>query len=321
MKTPLGWAASRWTLGSRAVRWSTTAALVVGVLVVLGGGVVRVTASGLGCPTAPLCDGSSLTPIPALGIHGIIEFANRLVTVLLIVAVGWAIIAIRLHTPWNRSLTRLSWSMFWLVVANAVLGAFSVNLRLNPWVVVAHFLLAMVFLATAVLTWHRARWAGDRDAVVAPRARMLAWALLALTAVLIAVGTIVSGAGPHSGDSSDVQRIDVPWVAVVWVHAIVATLVIVLAIVGIVILRGAARRRAVTLLVVLLVQWAVGSIQALTGLPAALVAIHLLGAALVWVGAIRVLLDVDPGLFALRARPAPAQQDRRATPAVTESSL
>ncbi len=263
---------------------------------------MRVTASGLGCPTAPLCDGSSLTPIPALGIHGVIEFANRLVTVLLIVAVGWAIIAIRLQRPWNRPLSRLSWSMFWLVVANAVLGAFSVNLGLNPWVVVAHFLLAMVFLATAVLTWHRARWAGDRDDIVAPRARVLAWALLALTAVLIVVGTLVSGAGPHSGDSSDVQRIGVPWITVVWVHAIVATLVIGLTVVTIVVLRGAARRRAVTLLVVLLTQWAVGSIQALTGLPAALVAIHLLGAALVWVGVIRVVLDTEPGLFALQAR-------------------
>ena len=321
MKTPLGWAASRWTLGSRALRWSTTAALVVGVLVVLGGGVVRVTASGLGCPTAPLCDGSSLTPIPALGIHGIIEFANRLVTVLLIVAVGWAIIAIRLQRPRNRSLSRLSWSMFWLVVANAVLGAFSVNLRLNPWVVVAHFLLAMVFLATAVLTWHRARWAGDRDTSVSLRARALAWALLVLTAALITVGTIVSGAGPHSGDSSDVPRIGVPWVAVVWVHAVIATLVIALAIVAIIVLRGAARRRAITLLVLLLAQWAVGSIQALTGLPAALVAIHLLGAALVWVGAIRVLLDVDPGLFALGMRSASAQDASLDTPAVTEPSL
>lgn len=303
MTTPFSWLASRVTLGARSLRWSTTAALVVGVLVVLGGGVVRVTASGLGCPTAPLCDGSSLTPIPALGIHGIIEFSNRLVTVLLIVAVGWAIIAIRLQKPWNRSLGRLSWSMFWLVVANAVIGAFSVNLRLNPWVVVAHFLLAMVFLATATLTWHRSRWNGDRDASVASPARVLAWALLSLTAVLIAVGTVVSGAGPHSGDSSEVQRIGLPWVAVVWVHAVVATLVIVLTVIAIGVLRGPARRRAVTLLVVLLVQWAVGGIQAVTGLPAALVAIHLLGAALVWVGAIRVLVDADPRLFALHEQP------------------
>lgn len=298
--TPLGWAASRWALGDRALRWSTTAALVVGVLVVLGGGVVRVTASGLGCPTAPLCDGQSLTPTPELGIHGVIEFSNRLVTVLLIVAVGWAIIAVRLQRPRNRPLGRLSWSMFWLVVANAVIGAASVNLQLNPFVVVAHFLLAMVFLATAVLTWHRARRPGSRDEPVPAGTRALAGALLALTAVLIVVGTLVSGAGPHSGDSSDVQRIPISWVAIVWVHAVVATLVILLTVVAIVVFRGAARRRAVTLLVVLLLQWAVGGVQAVTGLPALLVAIHLLGAALVWVGALRVLLDADPGLFALR---------------------
>jgi heme a synthase len=298
--TPLAWAAARWTLGSRALRWSTTAALIVGILVVLGGGVVRVTASGLGCPTAPLCDGSSLTPTPELGIHGVIEFSNRLVTVLLILAVGWAIIAIRLQKPWNRSLSRLSWSMFWLVVANAVVGAASVNLRLNPWVVVAHFLLAMIFLATATLTWHRARRAGDLDAEVRPGTRPFAWILLALTAVLIVVGTLVSGAGPHSGDSSEVRRIPIGWLTIVWIHAVVATLVIVLTIAAIVVFRGAPRRRAIALLVVLLVQWAVGDIQALTGLPAALVAIHLLGAALVWVGVLRVLLDADPRLFALR---------------------
>jgi cytochrome c oxidase assembly protein subunit 15 len=306
--TPLGWAAARWSLGSRALRWSTSSALVVGILVVLGGGVVRVTASGLGCPTAPLCDGSSLTPIPALGIHGVIEFSNRLVTVLLIVAVGWAIIAIRLQRPWSRSLSRLSWSMFWLVVANAVVGAFSVNLRLNPYIVVAHFLLAMLFLATATVTWHRARWPGDRAATVRASHRLLAWALLSFTAVLIVVGTIVSGAGPHSGDSSDVQRIGVSWITIVWIHAIVATLVILLTVVAIALLRGTARRRAVTLLVVLLLQWGVGGVQALTGLPAALVAIHLVGAALVWVGALRLLLDADPALLALRT-PVATQPD------------
>jgi len=304
--TPLGWAAARWTLGDRAVRWSTTAALLVGILVVLGGGVVRVTASGLGCPTAPLCDGSSLTPIPALGIHGVIEFSNRLVTVLLIVAVGWAIIAIRLRRPWNRSLSRLSWSMFWLVVLNAVVGAASVNLELNPWIVVAHFLLAMVFLATATLTWHRARRPGT-DGTVVGGVRALAWTLFAAVIVLVVVGTLVSGAGPHSGDSSRVQRIPVSWTVVVWTHATIATVVILLAIAAVVVFRGPARRRAITLLVVLLLQWAVGGIQALTALPAALVAIHLLGAALVWVGAIRVLLDADPALLALRTPEATRQ--------------
>jgi cytochrome c oxidase assembly protein subunit 15 len=297
--TPFAWAAARWSLGPRALRWSTTAALVVGVLVVLGGGVVRVTGSGLGCPTWPTCEGGSLTPIPALGIHGLIEFGNRTVTGLLIAAVGWAIIAARLQRPWDRTLTRLAWSMFWLVVVNAIAGGITVLVKLNPWVVALHFVLAMALLATATLTWHRARWRGDRSAGVAPRARFVGWAVVIAAAALVVVGTVVSGAGPHSGDSRDVPRIPVSWTSVVWVHGALAMLVIALAIVAIVAVR-AARRTAVVFLVVLLLQGVVGIVQALTGLPAVFVALHLLGAALVWIGAIRVLLDADPALLALR---------------------
>jgi cytochrome c oxidase assembly protein subunit 15 len=296
-------------LGERALRWSTSAALVVSVLIVLGGGVVRVTGSGLGCPAWPTCDGSSLAPIPELGIHGIIEFTNRTVTGLLIAAVGWAIIAIRLQRPWDRALSRLSWSMFWLVVANAVAGGITVLVKLNPWVVALHFVLAMALLATATLTWHRARWRGARDSAAPSTARGIGWAVVIASAALVVVGTIVSGAGPHSGDSRDVPRMAVDWTVVVWVHAGLAAVVIALAIASIV-LAPSARRRGVTLLVVLLLQGAVGGVQALTGLPELLVALHLLGAALVWVGAIRVLLDADPRLFALRAPVADDQAAR-----------
>ncbi|TPX04521.1 heme A synthase, partial [Schumannella luteola] len=132
LRTPLGWAADRWTLGDRALRWSTTAALVVSVLIVLGGVTVRVTGSGLGCPTWPTCTEDSLAATPELGIHGAIEFGNRLVTTLLIAAVGWAIIAARLQKPRDRTMTRLAWSMFWLVVANALAGGVTVWMGLNP---------------------------------------------------------------------------------------------------------------------------------------------------------------------------------------------
>lgn len=307
MTTPLGWLAQRITLSPRALRWSTTAALVVSVLVVLGGGVVRVTGSGLGCPTWPTCEGSSIAPIPELGIHGLIEFSNRMVTVLLIVAVGWAIVAARLQVHRDRMLTRLAWSMFWLVVANAVAGGVTVLVKLNPWVVALHFLLAMGLLATATLTWHRARWRGTPGAApVAPS--WTARTLLIVTAALVVVGTIVSGAGPHSGDNRDVPRIAIDWTAIVLVHAALAVVVIALAIALLFALRRAedaalARRTTLVFLVVLLAQGLLGGVQSLIGIPAMLVALHLLGAALVWVGAIRVLLDVEPGLFALRRLP------------------
>jgi cytochrome c oxidase assembly protein subunit 15 len=302
VKTPLGWAASRWTLGPRALRWGTTAALVVSILIVLGGGFVRVTGSGLGCPTWPSCDGTSLTPIPALGIHAVIEFANRTLTGLLVAAVGWAIIAARLQKPVDRTLTRLAWSMFWLVVINAVAGGITVLVKLNPWVVALHFVLAIGLLATATFTWHRARAStpvGSPRPPAVPIARVLTVATLAL----VVVGTIVSGAGPHSGDSADVPRITTPpWGTIVWVHTALAVIVILLAIaLLIVVWRDPAglmsRRRTIAFLIVLLAQGVIGGIQALNGLPELLVALHVLGAALVWVGALRVLLDTDTRLF------------------------
>ncbi|MGN6326209.1 COX15/CtaA family protein [Pseudolysinimonas sp.] len=312
MLTPLGWAASRWTLGTRALRWSTTAALVMAVLIVLGGGIVRVTGSGLGCPTWPTCDGTNVIQVVPDSVHLLIEQTNRMVTGLLVVAVGWAIIATRLQPVRDRALTRLSWSMFWLVIVNAVAGGITVLVKLNPWVVALHFVLAMALLATATLTWHRSRWRGSRDVVVAPRARGIGWVLLTASAALVVVGTIVSGAGPHSGDSREVHRIPVEWTSVVWVHGLLAALVVVLTVVAIAAV-PTARRRAITLLVVLLLQGLIGVVQSLTALPELLVALHLLGAALVWVGAIRVLLDADPRLFALRtpiAEQAAATQPR-----------
>lgn len=313
MTTPFDWLARRITLGARALRWSTTAALVVSILVVLGGGVVRVSGSGLGCPTWPTCEGSSVAPIPELGIHGLIEFGNRLVTVVLIFAVGWAIVAARLQPHRDRMLTRLAWSMFWLVVVNAVAGGITVLVGLNPWVVALHFVLAMGLLATATLTWHRSRWRGAPGDHGAVTPRRLARAIAVVTAALVVVGTIVSGAGPHSGDSRDVPRIGGAqstelWSRIVLVHAGLAVATVVVAIALYVVIARApdaaiARRTTLTFLVVLLAQGLIGGVQSLIGIPAVLVALHLLGAALVWVGAIRVLLDVEPGLFALQTLP------------------
>lgn len=311
MRTPFSSLADRVTLGPRALRWGTTAALVASILIVLGGGIVRVTGSGLGCPSWPACTPESLTPIPELGIHGIIEFTNRLLTGALIVAVGWAIVAARLQKPQDRTISRLAWSQFWLVVANAVAGGITVIAGLNPWVVALHFVLAVGLLTTATLTWHRAR-AGSPPASAPPAAaRALAWALTAATLGLVVAGTMVSGSGPHSGDSSDVPRMDLDWTTITLVHAALAAAALILAIALLFVLGGwtdggVARRRVLVFLVVFVAQGAIGGVQALIGIPEVLVALHLLGAALVWVGVIRVLLDVDTRLF--RAVPVPRSE-------------
>ena len=305
MKTPLGWAAERFTLSPRALRWATTAALIVSIIIVFTGGLVRVTGSGLGCPTWPTCDGTSIAPSAELGIHGVIEFANRMLTTVIVIAVGWVIIAARLQKPRVRSVTRLAWSQFWLVVANAVAGGITVLVGLNPWVVALHFVLAIALLATTALTWHRVneKRPGPEGAVP-PRLGALAWLLVGATAVLVVVGTMVSGSGPHSGDSADVPRMQLDWTTVTIVHGVLGALVFGIALALLVTNRGTdararlIRRRVVVFLIVALAQGLAGTVQALTGLPAALVSFHLLGAALVWVGALRVLLDVHPALFA-----------------------
>ncbi|MFC4244674.1 heme A synthase [Gryllotalpicola reticulitermitis] len=322
MKTPLGWAADRWTLSPRVLRWATTFALVMGVLIVLGGGIVRVTGSGLGCPTWPECEAGSLTTTPQLGIHGLIEYSNRMITGLLEVAVACVIIAARLQKPRVRSITRLAWSQFWLVVANAIVGGLSVLAKLNPYIVAFHFIMAMALLTTIALTWHRVHEQHGRPREVRPAARSLSWLTLAVTFLLICTGTVATGSGPHSGQAEDgtpVQRMAVDWLAATWVHGLLAGATLVLGVLLLVILRTPgeklARERAGFFLAAVLVQGAIGVIQAVTGLPDVFVILHVVGASLVWVGAVRLVLDVQPGLFpSVQLTQAPAQSPRaRAT--------
>jgi cytochrome c oxidase assembly protein subunit 15 len=318
----LSWLASRYTLGARALRWGTTAALVVSIFIVLTGGVVRVTGSGLGCPTWPACEVGSFTTTPELGIHGFIEFANRALTGVLIVAVGWAIVAARLQKPRNRTLTRLAWSQFWLVVANSIAGGISVLTGLNPYVVAMHFVLAIALLTTTTLTWHRARQAISApvtpNSAVPPVAGILSGALVATTFVLIVIGTLVTGSGQHSGDSADVPRMGFVWEQVAIVHGVLGTAVILTAIGLYGSLRkhpdtSLARRRVIAFLIVTIAQATLGLLQANIGVPAALVAVHVLGSALVWVGVLRVLLDVNPQLFRTVRTLAPTATEAAAT--------
>jgi cytochrome c oxidase assembly protein subunit 15 len=301
-RTPFALLATRVQVGPRALLWATTAALLVSIVIILTGGVVRVTGSGLGCPTWPQCETGSLATTPALGIHGAIEFGNRVLTSVLVLAVGWAIVAAALQRRWQRTLARLTWSQFWLVVVNAVAGGITVLVGLNPYVVALHFLLAFALLTSTTLAWHRSRQSAAATAVHGAAGRT-AWALAAVAAVLVVLGTVVTGAGPHSGDSAEVHRIGVSWTLITLVHGTSAVVVIVLAVVLLLQLRAGgaatalARRRVVVLLAVLLAQAVIGIVQALTGVPGSLVVAHLLGAALVWVGVLRVLLDTHPTLF------------------------
>ncbi|MGQ4380179.1 heme A synthase [Streptomyces sp. SAS_267] len=302
VRNPLAFIAERWTPASRTVRRAALAALVMAVVIVLTGGAVRLTGSGLGCPTWPKCTGDSLTATSAMGFHGAIEFGNRMLTYVLCAAVGWAIIAARSRKPWRRDLTRLGWAQFWIVMSNAVLGGIVVLVGLNPYTVAAHFLLSTALITVATLLWQRTR---EGDAAPRPlvgkSVQQLVWFLVVASALLIAVGTVVTGAGPHAGDSSEVDRIPVGWENVAKLHAVLAWIVVTLTFALWFVLKAVDApqgplRRTRDLFLILMAQGVIGYVQYFTDLPEALVALHMVGSCLVWIGVLRVLL-------ALRERP------------------
>ena len=165
VETPISYIAKRWTPSVRTAKRAALTAVVMSVFIIITGGAVRLTGSGLGCDTWPKCTDDSLFATPEQGLHGAIEFGNRMLTYVLSAAVGWAIIAARSLKPRRRGLTRLAWSQFWLVMGNAVIGGITVWAGLNPWSVAGHFLLANCLLTVAVLTWVRI---GEGDGAPAP---------------------------------------------------------------------------------------------------------------------------------------------------------
>ncbi|MFJ6906328.1 COX15/CtaA family protein [Streptomyces griseoluteus] len=303
LRNPLAFIADRWTPDPRTVRRAALAALVMSVVIVVTGGAVRLTGSGLGCPTWPTCTDDSLTTTRAMGVHGVIEFGNRMLTYVLCAAVGWAIIAARSRKPWRRDLTRLGWAQFWVVMGNAVLGGIVVLVGLNPYTVAAHFLLSTALITVATVTWQRTR-EGDAESrpLVGGAVRQLVWFLVAAAVLLIAVGTVVTGAGPHAGDSSEVARIPLDWEMIAKLHAVLAWIVVTLTFALWFVLKAVDApkgplSRTRDLFVILLAQGVIGYIQYFTHLPEALVALHMLGSCLVWIATLRVLLS-------LRERPA-----------------
>lgn len=308
VRNPLAFIAERWTPTPRTVQRAALAALVMAVVIVVTGGAVRLTGSGLGCPTWPKCTDDSLTATSEMGVHGAIEFGNRMLTYVLCAAVGWAIIAARAAKPYRRSLGRLGWAQFWVVMSNAVLGGIVVLVGLNPYTVALHFVVTSALIAIATVMWQRTREGdGAPRPLVGKAVRQLVWSLVAATVVLILVGTVVTGAGPHAGDSSEVERMPLDWETVSRVHAVLAWIVVSLTFALWFVLRAvdapkgpSARTRE--LFVVLMCQGAIGYTQYFTDLPEVLVGMHMFGSAVVWIAVLRVLL-------ALRERPETAVAD------------
>jgi len=281
-----------WFGSPRVLRELALASVAANVVIVVTGGAVRLTGSGLGCPTWPQCTGSSLTPTKANSIHGVIEFTNRQLTFVL----GAIAVATLLAAYRQRRELPLAALAFAGIPAQAVLGGITVLTDLNPWTVAAHFLLSMSIIAVTTLLWWRLRI--PRGAGFAP-AVLLARLIVVTAAAVLALGTIVTGSGPHAGDKGATHRIALDPGGVAQLHAD-AVMVLIALTVGLVILlrttgaSEAMRRAAWWLFGVELGQGVIGYVQYFTHLPSGLVAVHMLGACLVWIFALRVLLTVQP---------------------------
>ena len=272
LSAPLAWA-TRWLA---PLAWATLAA---NVLLVVTGGAVRLTGSGLGCPTWPRCNDNALTPRHTLNVHSAIEFGNRMLTfVLVIIAIATVIAAWRTAQRWLAVVILLG------IPAQAVIGGISVLTDLNPWVVSIHLVSSMAIVSLAVLLLWRV-YGGTRAPATSPYLRGLGWGTYGVAWLVLYAGTIVTGAGPHAGDAHS-PRNGLPVLEFAQLHADLVCLFIGLTI-GLLVATHAlragrlARRAAWVLLVVELSQAGIGWVQYFTHVPIVLVMFHMLGAALI----------------------------------------
>lgn len=299
--------------------------LVTEIGIIVTGGAVRLTASGLGCPTWPTCTDDSWVNTPEMGINGVIEFGNRLLTFV----VGLAALAVLL---WVWNLRRSHPSIFWISVgmlacipAQALVGGITVWTQLNPWVVAFHFVVSSVMVCFATLLvnrvgaeWRQRRSEANPTAVVdgptSPLSRAMAWVVFVLGWVVLYLGTIVTGSGPHGGDA-DAPRHDFDPLVVTRLHALPVYLMTAAALVLlVVVLRQQASRlqriSAWALIAVIAFQAGVGYTQHFTGLPIGVVMLHMLGTGLVvWA----MTTAWDRQVSAYRTRPAAVRSQPEAT--------
>lgn len=264
------------------IRGWAWASIVANIGIVVTGGVVRLTGSGLGCPTWPRCTEESFTPHGAYSVNAAIEFGNRLLTyVLVAVAVGTFLAA---WQSGRRDLRTIAFVMGLGIPAQAIIGGITVLTDLNPWVVSFHLLSSMAIICVSMLFLQRI----DRPApAVPPRGPLLVlgWATFVSAWAVLYVGTIVTGSGPHAGDA-DAKRNGLDPLQWSQVHADLVFLLLGLTI-GLLLAAMAMRQPPATiraiwvLLGVELAQGLIGFVQYFTDLPVVLVGFHMLGAALV----------------------------------------
>ena len=259
---------------------------------ILTGGAVRLTGSGLGCPTWPECTPGSYTPVPnqAEGaLHAWIEFGNRLLTFGL-VAVSLIVLAHVLITK-RRDLRLLAAGQLLGILGQGVLGGITVLTDLHPLPVASHLLLSIILVAAATSLYDRREAPVEKIRQTDKLVSLLSKSHIALSFIVIVIGTLVTGSGPHAGDAQARRfGFDIRTVAILHADAVIALFGLTLAL-------GVALRTNKVILkkiyiftLIALGQGAIGYIQYFTGIPEILVAAHLLGATLVWIAAWRIRL-------------------------------
>jgi len=264
-------------------------------VIVVTGATVRLTGSGLGCTDWPNCTAGRLTPDKVSDAPAMIEFVNRVVTGIVSVAVIVAVLGSLVREPRRRDLTWLSWGLVIGVIAQIILGGLVVRENLSPRFVMGHFSLSMLIVWNALVLHQRAgRPDGPVVSLVSERVRPMLRLLAAAAGLVVLTGTVVTAAGPHAGDEQ-AARLDLVVRDVARIHSIAVLLLLAMLLVT---LRwiwsegapAAVRDAAQTLLVVVVVQGAIGYTQYFSGVPALLVGLHVVGALAVWITTIHLNL-------------------------------
>ena len=262
--------------------------------IVLTGATVRITSSGLGCPTWPECTYGSYVPVAGQAegaFHAWIEFGNRLLTFLLLFAavavVIYAIRKARRDLLWRALLQVLG------IFGQGVIGGITVLTDLNPLAVASHFILSIFLIAGAVSIVARGRTPLISIRPTELKVKVLASAQVLLTFVVIVIGTLVTGSGPHAGDL-DAPRLNLDERAISWLHAdaVIALLGVSLALLVLSEISPETKRRVKIFFAVTLVQGLIGYLQYVLGLPELLVIVHVLGSTLVWIASWRIWLSI-----------------------------
>ncbi len=274
-------------------RWFAFSSFLSMIVIVLTGGAVRLTGSGLGCPDWPTCYSHQITG--SWSIHPLIEYTNRIVTIVLVIVTGVTFVAAWLRTERRRDLIGFSGLLVLGVVADAILGAFVVYSKLNPWLVSLHMILSLAMVVVGAILYHRSKYVygpGTRADVRDPHFRLIARLLWIPFVLVLFAGTATTGSGPHAGAAQGqlvARRLPFSFADAAWVHSVLAVLFLGL-VTGLVFaiwrsgVPDALRLGVRRLVLIALIQALIGFTQYLTHVPVVLVELHIAGAVSLSIG-------------------------------------